>query len=179
MRTKNLKRLLITIIFVIIVNSSAFAQFDTSRIHAGNSVSFVMPMGDFKNHHDNGYGIYGNIDYDISDFLTARFDLGWNKVQGGEYAYIDPYKLIATKSSSDYHFDGSDYDFWEITAGLRANVGFLYVEGRAGYFSGDLGGFGFVPAVGVRWNKFDLQASYAMVSDASFMSIRLAYYWYN
>jgi hypothetical protein len=177
MKTIILKRSFLILIVTILVGSSSFAQFDSAKFTAGNSFQFVMPMGDFGDHHDNGYGIYGNVNYDISDFLTARFDLGWNKV-GGSDVTIDSYdytKQTLAKSSDGYSYD--DYSFWEITAGLRANIGIFYVEGRAGYFSGHHGGFGFVPAVGVKFKKFDFQANYAIVSDASFVGLRIGYYW--
>jgi len=55
MKTKFLKRSFFTLIAVLMIGTSSFAQFDSSKFTGGNSFQFAIPMGDFSDHYDSGY----------------------------------------------------------------------------------------------------------------------------
>ena len=106
----------------------------------------------------------------FNDVLAARFDLGWNDVSGPEKIIID--------ANGDTHTIHSNMSVWEFTAGIRAKFSFVYIEARAGYFSG-VNKFGYVPAVGLKFGKFDIQGNYTFieVGETEWAAVRLAYYW--
>jgi len=133
----------------------------------GNSVMYSSPVGNMEAY-NYGLGFYGNVDYVFNKYFTARLDIGWNEFTGSEHQYIDV--------NGKYHDVKPSMSVWEFTAGARANAGIFYVEGRGGYFSG-VDSWGFVPAVGVRYKNFDLQANFNIAGDYHWGGVRLAYYW--
>ena len=158
----------------------------------GPAVSLVMPTGDFKDlkknfdeagigyytvEHGTGFGISAAAKYGLNDFLSIVGDLGWNSVPETINVYNTyPEKAAFAKENTPVADESGRYDFIDFTVGVRANVGFLYAEARTGYFSGDQGGFGFIPAIGGEFKNFDLQANYTIVGSGSYFGMRLAYY---
>ena len=138
---------------------------EESKWTSGSSFSLAFPMGDMDGVYDMGYGIYGNIDYNFSSFLAARFDLGWNTFKTTDIKDLDTGLALDEK-----------LNVWEITGGLRAKIAIFYVEARGGYFTG-IKEWGVVPAVGLRLGKLDIQGSYTVAGDYQWASARVAYYW--
>ncbi len=138
---------------------------DEKKLVSGNSFNVGIPIGNMESRYDLGLGIYGNIDYNFNKFLTARFDLGWNTFDGPDVT--DP---------NTGFVEDVQMDVWEFTGGLRAKLSVFYVEARGGYFTG-VSSWGFVPAVGVRLGKFDIQGNLTVAGDNHWGAVRLGYYW--
>ena len=113
-------------------------------------------------------GVYANIDYNFNQHFAARFDLGWNDVSGPETTYADTLGFI--------HVNHPNMSVWEFTAGFKVSVSVVYIEIRGGYYTG-VNNWGFVPAVGLRIGRFDLQGNYAFVGDNRWVSARIGFYW--
>jgi hypothetical protein len=168
--------------FIGAVSNQMFAQIQKGDYSIGAAASLIVPTGDFSSKtvngvnttHGTGFGISAIGKYGLSDFLTIVGDFGWNATSQESKYVASPKKAAALKSEASAP-DGN-YNYFNFTAGLRANVSFLYGEVRAGYYTGDLGGFGFVPAIGAEFGKFDVQANYTFVNDLSSFGIRLGYY---
>ena len=155
------------IIFLACINVSQ-AQTTEPRLTGGNSLAYFIPKGDFATTYNHGFGFYGHVDYKLINLLSLRADVGWANISGNETEYVDTDGVIQTNHPH--------ITVWEITGGARINLSVFYLEGRAGYFSG-LNSFGYVPAVGLRLGKLDIQGNWAFVGDDQFIGIRAGYYW--
>jgi hypothetical protein len=159
----------ITTVILLLTFGIAFtsvAQKDGKKFHSGNSVNFMFPIGDMASTYNFGWGIYGNMDYDlVGKLLAARFDLGWNSVSGPDYN--DPVTGLP---------ETPKMNLWEFTAGLRLKLAFFYIEGRGGYFTG-VNSWGFVPALGLRFGRLDVQGNLNIAGDNHWGGVRLSYYW--
>lgn len=188
----------IAVIAMMLVSTFGFAQ--KGETSWGAAASLIIPTGDFssrtesmastgfdqykKIEHGTGWGVSAIGKYGLSDFLTIVGTIGFNSVSETQKIYQEGYpeeytKFAAVKTSTGGHeisSESSSYNFMDFTAGVRANVSFLYVEARAGYYTGDEGGFAFIPAIGAEYGKFDIQANYSIVGDSSNFGIRLGYY---
>ena len=151
--------LLFILVFGLSFNSNAQEE---KKFVSGNSISYSIPQGITGDVYDFGYGIYANFDYNFSKHLVGRFDLGWNQFDGTDIL----------------GFEVENQNVWEFSAGARVKVSLLYAEIMGGYYTG-FDSWGYKPAVGLRWNKLDLQANYNFAGDIEWASIRLAYYWGN
>ena len=120
----------------------------------GNSIGVTYPLYDS---YDSGLGIYGNVDYNFSNFLAARFDLGWN-------------------TFDDLSPDGGRFNVWEFTGGLRAKIAVFYVEVRGGYFT-RINEWAAVPAVGLRFGRLDFQFNLMANGNTAWAGARVGYYW--
>ncbi len=185
MKTRKFQIAIIALMFIGAVSNTAFAQ--KGDFQWGVSASLIMPTGDFSSKMDNGYkvehgtgwGVTTIGKYGINDFLHLVGTFGYSSVSETVTNHMYYEKLAVAKTSDEEYVPGSDnYGFFDFTAGLRANVSFAYVEGRLGYYTGDLGGFAFVPAIGAEFGKWDIQANYAIVGDSSNFGIRLGYYFF-
>jgi len=128
----------------------------------------MIPQGSLAETYDIGWGIYADFDYNFGKHLAARFDLGWNSLMGPDTTYIDDSGIIWTESPN--------MSVWEFTLGLRASISVFYVEARGGYFTG-IKEWGFVPAVGVRLGRFDIQGNYTMAGESKWVGVRVGFYW--
>jgi len=165
-----MKNLIKVILVVILIAGYSQVQAQDKKLVSATSFNIVLPQSTFSDTYDHGFGVYANIDYNFNKVLAARFDLGWNDVSG-------PEKIIAD-ANGDLHYVNPNMSVWEFTAGLRAKFSIFYIEGRAGYFSG-INKFGYVPAVGLKFGKLDIQGNYTFieVGETEWAAIRVAYYW--
>lgn len=157
----------IALVFILMASMSYQANAQDKGWVSGNSFNVAFPVGNMEMY-SHGFGIYANFDYNFSEFLAARFDLGWNDFSGPEKTWID--------SKNVTHTSHPNMSVWEFTAGLRAKVSIFYVEARGGYYSG-VNHWGVTPAVGLRLGKFDIQGNFNIVEDNHWGGIRLAYYY--
>ena len=154
----------LTILTLLIVGqNNAFAQ--EKKLVSGNSFAVGIPIGDMASTYDLGFGVYGNIDYNINKLLVGRFDLGWNTFSGADQT--DPVTGLPIDVQQD---------IWEFTAGLRLKLAIFYLEGRGGYFTG-ISSWGVVPAVGLRLGSFDIQGNMNFAGDNQWGGARVSYYW--
>lgn len=151
------------LLFVFLTNQTQ-AQ-DEKGFVAGNSFNFMIPQGTMADTYNFGWGVYANFDYNFNKHLAARFDLGWNSVSGPDITDTITGLQESQKMS-----------VWEFTGGLRASVSIVYVEVRGGYFTG-VNSWGFVPAVGLRIGRFDIQGNYTMAGDNKWINGRIGFYW--
>jgi len=163
-----MKKLLFTSTIIFLMSlfmiNPAQAQ-DEKGFTAGNTVNLMFPQGSMSDTYNFGWGIYANFDYNFNKHLAARFDLGWNTVTGPDIA-----------DSITGLPESQKMSVWEFTGGLKASVSVVYIEIRGGYFTG-VNSWGFVPAVGLRIGRFDVQGSYTMAGDNKWISARLGFYW--
>jgi len=131
-----------------------------------SSFSYNNPLQGMDRY-DYGFGVLSNFDYNFNEHFAARLDIGWNDYSGPEKQYVD--------QNGNTHTDHPNMSVWEFTAGLRASLGPVYLEGRGGYYTG-IDSWGYVPAVGIVFWKLDLQAAYTIVGDKQWATIRLGYY---
>ncbi|MCF6170917.1 MAG: hypothetical protein L3J66_08075 [Bacteroidales bacterium] len=153
------------LLFLFLASVQTMAQ-EEKKLISANSFNLIIPQGKLADTYNLGLGIYANIDYNFSKHLAARFDLGWNSLSGPEA--ID--SLGFTEKPR--------MNLWEFTAGLKASVSIVYVEVRGGYFTG-VNSWGFVPAVGLRIGRFDLQGNYTFAGDNEWFTARIGFYWGN
>ena len=160
--------LILLIYFIIPVQLRAQKGTTEKGLIAGNTVNVMFPQQSMRDTYNLGLGIYANFDYNFNKHLAARFDLGWNSVQGPETSYADSLGFIYTEKPR--------LSVWEFTAGLKASVSVVYVEVRGGYFTG-VNSWGFVPAVGLRIGRFDVQGSYTFAGENRWIAARVGFYW--
>ena len=160
-----MKVFFLTVLLAGMVSFTANAQKKERKLVSGNSVSFGFPTGNMASTYNFGWGIYGNIDYNLVKFLALRFDLGYNSFSGPDIT--DPVTGLP---------DTPKMNVWEFTAGARLKVAFLYVEGRGGYFTG-VNSWGVVPAVGLRFGRIDIQGNYNIAGEDHWGGVRVAFYW--
>ena len=133
---------------------------------SGLSFSSAFPVGNMERY-SYGFGLYSNFDYNFNKNFSARFDLGWNDFSGPETTFID--------NKGKTHTDQPNMSVWEFTAGLRAKISVIYIEARGGYFTG-VNSWGVVPAVGLRFGKFDIQGNFSIAGDYHWGGARISYY---
>jgi hypothetical protein len=158
--------LAIVLILFITQNIKAQGNDDLPKLRIYSSFSYNRPMQNM-NKYEYGFGIYSNVDYNFNKHIAARLDIGWNDYSGPETTYIDQNGIV--------HTEHPNMSIWDFTAGLRAMAGPAYIEARGGYYTG-VNSWGYVPAIGIVFWKLDLQASYNIVGDKEWLTIRLGYY---
>ena len=164
---KGIRAVLVTILVLTIASIQANAQ-EEEKLISGNSFNIFIPQGTFADTYDHGFGVYSNFDYNLNKFFALRFDIGWNDVSGQETTYLDTLGVI--------HINHPNMSVWEFTGGFKASVSIFYIEARGGYFTG-VNEWGFVPALGLRIGKLDIQGNYSFVGDSEWVSVRIGYYW--
>jgi len=137
-----------------------------SKLRIYSSFSYVQPVQGLSKY-SYSFGVYSNIDYNFNKNFAARLDVGWNDFSGPEKEYIDQNKVV--------HTEHPNMSVWEFTAGLRVSAGPVYLEGRGGYFTG-INSWGYLPAVGLKIWKLDIQASYTFAGDKQWATARVGYY---
>jgi hypothetical protein len=135
-------------------------------LEAYASFAFGYPIKGMD-HYDYSIGGYSHFDYNFNKKLAARVDIGWNEFYGPDIIYTD--------TDGNTHTDVIDMSVWEFTAGARYRISIFYVEGRAGYFTG-VHSWGGVPAIGVKYRKFDFQANMIITSDMQWGGVRIGYF---
>ncbi len=161
-------RLLLSITAILFFVAVQAQKHTEKGLIGGNSISVMIPQGTLGDTYDHGIGVYGSLDYNFNNHLAARFDLGWNDVSGPETTYAD--------STGVLHTNHPNMSVWEFTGGFKASVSVVYIEARGGYFTG-IHEWGFVPAVGLRIGRFDIQGSYTFAGDNQWFSGRVGFYW--
>ncbi len=160
-----MKKITWTLLMVFILSTfTAVAQSDGSKWASGLGLNFAFPIGDYASYYNFGWGAYSSIDYNINKVLAARFDFGWTQFSGDDYEGDIPMPY------------DSKQDVLEFTGGLRAKLAFVYAEFRGGYYTG-VKSWGYVPAVGLRLGKFDIQGNLNVVGDNHWWAARAVYYW--
>ncbi len=149
------------------IQSHAQETKKVKKLVSGNSVNMAFPVGDMESWYNNGWGFYANIDYNFNSFLAGRFDLGWNSFNSTDIT--DPVIGLPVDEK---------LNVWEFTGGLRAKISVFYAEAKGGYFTG-IKEWGFVPAVGLRFGKLDLQGYVTVAGDYQWGGVRIGYYWGN
>ncbi len=143
---------------------SVNAQKEGTKWSSATGVNFAFPTGDMSGMYNFGWGIYGDVNYNFSKFLIARFDVGWNQFSGDDYD--DPVTGLPEEMQQSV---------WEFTGGLRVKLAFVYAEFRGGYFTG-VDSWGYVPAVGLKLGRFDIQGNYNIAGDNHWWAARVSYY---
>ncbi|NPA36776.1 MAG: hypothetical protein GXO47_07995 [Chlorobi bacterium] len=156
--------ILFTFLFIVFISSTVHAQNETPKWSSGLGLNFAFPIGDYASYYNFGWGAYSSIDYNITKVLAARFDFGWTQFSGDDY--VDDIQMP---------YD-SQLDVLEFTGGLRAKLAFVYAEFRGGYYTG-VKSWGYVPAVGLRLGKLDIQGNLNVVDDNHWWAFRAVYYW--
>ena len=139
----------------LLISHSAFSQ-----LLIGNSASFLSGFGDHGDMYDNGFGLGVNADLKIMGQLGLTGEFAWNR-------------WSPSSNSSNL----SDINTYNLLAGGKIGLSFLYLELRMGYYFGDIEEFAVIPAAGLRLGKLDLNAGYQLSSDFNFFNFRLAYFW--
>ena len=159
---------LIVLNVLFVTTSKTFAQENSSKFLGGNSVNVMIPQGTLAETYNIGWGIYADFEYNFGKHLAACFDLGWNKLMGPDTTYIDDVGDIITVNP--------DMSVWDFSLGLKASISVLYIEAKGGYFTG-INKWGFIPAVGLRLGKFDIQGNYTMAGENKWIGARIGFYW--
>jgi hypothetical protein len=158
------KELIVLFVLILTLFVSSPIKAQDVKLTSATGVNFAFPIGDMSDIYDFGWGIYGDVDYNFNKFLTARLDIGWNQFSGDDIT--DDLGLTEEVKQT----------VWEFTGGLRARVSFVYAEFRGGYFTG-VESWGYVPAVGLRFGKLDIQGNITIAGDNQWGGVRVAYYW--
>jgi hypothetical protein len=154
------------LMFSLMISSVIHAQ-EESKFVGGNSLGILVPQSDLGDVYDIGLGFSGSVDYNATQNFALRLDVGVHSFSGEDE--ISDTNGNATDSNPEK-------TVYELTAGVRGKLSVFYLEGRAGYFFG-FDEFGYVPAAGLRFGKFDLQLNYALVGGNDFAGFRIGYYW--
>lgn len=118
-------------------------------------------------HYDYSIGAYTHFDYNFNEHIVARVDIGWNEFYGPDRNYTDVNGTI--------HKEEVNMSVWEFTAGARYRMSIFYAEARGGYFTG-IHKWGAVPAIGVKYKAFDVQANIIMAKDMQWGGVRIGYF---
>ncbi|WP_420583354.1 hypothetical protein [Reichenbachiella sp.] len=153
----------LTYVFIIglLISGLSISNVSAQKLNYGNSVSILVPTGNFGDLYKGGFGVNANFEAKLSKIAII-----------GEFGY-------SMFTGND--LDGSaleDLTAWDLLAGIKLNLlGPLYIEGRTGYYFGDFDEFVLIPAVGARFKKFDLNVGYQAAGDVNFMNFRVGYLW--
>lgn len=155
---KNLNKILLTTLWISFVTLTAgYAQ----SLNFGNSVSVLVPTGDFGDVYKGGFGVNANLEAKLSK-LAVVGEFGYSAFTGDD--------LVGSETE--------DVSAWDLLAGIKLSlIGPLYIEGRTGYYFGDFDEFVVIPAVGLRFKKFDVNAGYQAAGDVNFLNFRVGYLW--
>lgn len=147
------KAVLIVLLFCPLIS---FAQFKS-----GNGLGLVNATGDFGDTHNVGIAVSFNAEFKLSKLAVV-----------GEFAWT-------TWSADDiFGLPLESADAYSLLAGLKYDLlGPLYLETRAGYYFKDLDEVAIIPAVGLRFNKFDFNAGANLKQPTQFLNLRVAYFW--
>ena len=146
-------------LILILLLSSPFVL--NAQFIGGNGISIVNASGDFGETHGVGVGITGNLEYKISK-IALIFETAYT-VWSGEEALGSTFENVSSLS-----FMGG------IKFGL---IGPVYIEARAGYYTGDLDEFAVIPAIGVRLKKLDFNLGHNIQDPTQFTNFRFVYFW--
>ena len=132
-----------------------YASFAGGYLIAGNS------------DYDFFIGGYTHFDFNFDKHWAYRLDIGWNDMTGDEIEYMG--------TDGKYHTNTPSMSMWEFTTGVRYRLSIFYIEGRAGYFTG-IHSWGLVPALGIKYRQFDLQANIILTKQTQWGGARIAYF---
>lgn len=135
----------------------------SAQFIGGNSIAVLVPSGDFGETHTVGLGLYGNLEYELSEKSALLFELGW------------------AQWSADDELGNSvveDLTTWSLLGGINFSIlGPLYIEGRGGYYFNDLQEWALIPAIGLRLGKFDLNVGANVLDPVPFWNGRIGFFW--
>jgi len=162
---------LVSILLIFSFNTNAQDTTTVNKNHDQGLELYASFSGGFAvndiNDYEYSFGAYTHLDFNINKHLAYRLDIGWNDFSGPEVEYLD--------TDGKYHKSTPSMSVWEFTTGFRYKVSLFYVEGRAGYFTG-IHSWGIVPAVGIKYRDFDLQANIILTSDVQWGGLRIGYF---
>lgn len=147
-------------------------SFSQGRFSIGPEVA--MPVGDWSD--VVGLGIGGTVRYEgaINDNLNWMATAGYLSFGDKEDLGVK-FSMIPINAGVKYYFDESFSGFY-----AGAELGFNVVKAKYedtgfGSFSASETKFGFAPMVGYHISVIDIGAKYALVSDANYFGVRVAY----
>lgn len=155
-----MKKTTLKVFLMMLIVASASTTVSAQKLIYGNSISLMAPTGDFGDVYKGGFGI------------NANFEASFSKIGVlGEFGY-------STFAGDDDIIQVDDLSTWNLLVGAKLSlIGPLYIEGRTGYYFGDVDEFVIIPAAGVRFKKFDINAGYQAAGDFNFMNFRVGYFW--
>ncbi|WP_422359737.1 hypothetical protein [Reichenbachiella sp.] len=156
-----MKNLTHAFIIGLLISCIATPNVLAQKLNYGNSVSVLVPTGDFGDVYKGGFGVNANFEAKLSKIAVVG-QFGYSMFTGDD-------------------LDGSELEdatAWDLLAGIKLSLlGPLYLETRTGYYFGDFDEFVVIPAVGARIKKFDFNAGYQLSGDVNFLSFRVGYLW--
>ena len=163
---KQLKSVLVlTFALVVLSTASSFAQ---GRFSIGANLAF--PQGDAGDAVSTGFGIDGRYEAPINDNLSWMASIG--VIAFGEKDNNDvKATLIPINGGIKYYFDGQSF------SGFYAGgeLGFNIVKYKVGDNSDSETEIGLAPQIGYHIANFDFSLRYAIINDADFVGLRVAY----
>ncbi|WP_020533435.1 hypothetical protein [Flexithrix dorotheae] len=145
---------------IILILFSLFCiSLNAQKLIIGNGIStLIKAKNSNKPYQKTGFGINTNLEYELSEKLAITGEASWNS--WGSRIVEDPKNSVS------------------LMAGIKVNpMRIIYFEARTGYFFGDLEKYALIPAIGARFNKFDLNAGYQVSGLYNFANIRVTYFW--
>jgi len=114
----------------------------------GVGVGYRLPVGDFNDAYDGGFGGNVTMSFPFTPLVTFYGDVGYTRFTGGE---VDG-------------FDVDDIDVWSFNAGGHVNLLFLYAGAEVGYFT-EVDDFSISPLLGTHFGPIDISARYKLTGE--------------
>jgi len=126
---------------------------DYRWLGAGLSVSF--PYAEFGDKFNTGYGAHIIVDKPLWPLINLSGDLGYTHFAGNE--------------------EHESADIWNLLIGARLAFGAFFIGGEGGWFT-EVDDLGWVPSMGVRFEKVEFELRWVTSGSNSWTTLRAGYY---
>jgi hypothetical protein len=126
---------------------------DYRWLGAGLSASF--PYAEFGDEFNTGYGAHIIVDKPLWPLINLSGDVGYTHFAGNE--------------------EHEDADIWNLLVGARLAFGAFFIGGEGGWFT-EVDDLGWVPSMGVRFEKLEVGLRWITSGSNSWTTVRAGYY---
>lgn len=167
-----MKKLVLSIVAMFVISVASFGQ---GRFSGG--LELALPMGDFADGVGTGFGVSARYEAPINDNLSWMATAGYLTFGGKSDTFIDNVSIIPVNAGLKYYFGGESFN--GLYAGGELGLNFVSVKTKETDFtesgSASETEFGFAPQIGYQFGNIDISGRYAIVSDADYFGVRVAY----
>jgi hypothetical protein len=157
-----MKKIIVTLTFLVITQTFSFAQLKTS---SSFGFRYIMPTDATADAYDNGWGLTGTSNFDIIPILGITVVGSWSTLSGKDALVDDQGNIIYANDLSIIGF----------TAGPYIKLGFLDLGVKGGYYFDDIHEWVILPFAEIDFWKISIGGEYKATEDVKWFSAYLNY----